>query len=158
MDYAFLDTNPVFQILISAVLGAFIGLERELARKDASLRTFSLICIGSCMFAIMSAYSARGIPNAEPSRIAAHILPGIGFIGAGAIFKSSTGVSGLTTAALIWVTAGIGMAVGFNRIDIAIGGTCTALVVIFMLQLVHALIRAVRPGHYPEDSSSDVDD
>lgn len=131
-------------IFIAAFLGALIGLERELAGKDPSLRTFTMISMGSCIFSIISQLNVQTNPAADPSRIAAQIVSGIGFIGAGAIFRSTRGVSGLTTAALMWVTAGIGMAVGFDRIDLALSGTLIALFMNLVLQLVHRLIRALR--------------
>ena len=133
------------ELAIAAGLGALIGLERELAGKDPSIRTFTLISIGSCLFSLMSVYSAYGIPNAEPSRIAAQIVPGIGFLGAGAIFRSPRGVSGLTTAALMWVTAAIGMAVGFGQINMATAATVLALALTISFKFLHRLIRYFRP-------------
>lgn len=133
--------TPITQKLVmAAFIGALIGLERELAGKDPSLRTFALICLGSCIFSIISIHSALGVPNAEPSRIAAQILPGIGFLGAGTIFRSRRGISGLTTAALMWVTAGLGMCVGFDREDVAVQGTVIALLITLSLRAVHWII------------------
>lgn len=131
-------------IFIAAILGALIGLERELAGKDPSLRTFTMICMGSCIFSMISQFNVQITPTADPSRIAAQIVSGIGFIGAGAIFRSTRGVAGLTTAALMWVTAAIGMAVGFDRVDLALSGTLVALFMNLVLQLVHRLIRTLR--------------
>lgn len=132
-------------ILISAALGALIGLERELSGKDPSLRTFALICVGSCLFSIVSELVTIGAPEADPGRIAAQIVPGIGFLGAGAIFRSQRGISGLTTAALMWVTAAIGMAVGFGQVNLAVSATSVALLVTFGLKMVHRIIRRFRP-------------
>lgn len=140
-DYTFLINH---QLLIAAGLGALIGFERELSGKDPSLRTFALICLGSCVFSMLSRFSADGIANAEPSRIAAQILPGIGFIGAGAIFKSQRGIAGLTTAALMWVTAAIGMAVGWEKYEWAVSTTITALAITILLKLVHKIVRIFR--------------
>lgn len=135
--------NP--HIFVSAVLGAVIGLEREIRGKDPSLRTFSYICMGSCLFCMVSRYSVIGSPVGDPSRIAAQILTGIGFLGAGAIFRSPRGVTGLTTAALMWVTAGIGMAVGFDHFALATVATLNALLVSFALNLIHEVVHYFRP-------------
>ena len=117
MQLIFNSSN--IQLFIAAFLGALIGVERELAGKDPSIRTFSLIALGSCLFAILSLETFNEYHIGDPGRIAAQIIPGIGFLGAGTIFRGNYGVSGFTTAALMWVTAGVGMAVGFNRTDLA---------------------------------------
>lgn len=127
-------------LLLAALLGALIGVEREIAGKDPSIRTFSLISMGSCMFAILSLETLADFGVGDPARIAAQIIPGIGFIGAGTIFRSKYGVSGFTTAALMWVTAGIGMAVGLRRVDLAVSCTITALFLTLSLRMVHRLI------------------
>jgi putative Mg2+ transporter-C (MgtC) family protein len=128
-------------LLVAAMLGALIGVEREIAGKDPSIRTFALISMGSCMFAILSLEPLTVFGVGDPGRIAAQIIPGIGFIGAGTIFRSKHGVSGFTTAALMWVTAGIGMAVGLKRADLAVSGTITGLFLTLSLRLVHQAIR-----------------
>lgn len=132
-------------LLLAALLGVLIGIERELAGKDPSIRTFSLISMGSCLFAMLSWESLNEFGVGDPSRIAAQIIPGIGFIGAGTIFRSKHGVSGFTTAALMWVTAGIGMAVGLKRADLAISATVFALILTLSLRLVHRMVRRVKP-------------
>jgi putative Mg2+ transporter-C (MgtC) family protein len=143
--------NPInVDLLIAAILGALIGFERELAGKDPSLRTFSLISMGSCMFSLISLHSHSNLHGVEPSRIAAQIVSGIGFLGAGAIFRSKGGVSGLTTAALMWVTAAIGMAVAFGRTDVAVAGTVIALAITMTFRVVHALLRKLRSEGLPE--------
>lgn len=142
------------QLLIAAGLGAVIGIEREIAGKDPSIRTFSLISLGSCIFAILSWEVVQSYHFGDPGRIAAQIVPGIGFIGAGTIFRSKYGVSGFTTAALMWVTAGIGMAAGFNRNDLATSATIIAVVLTFSLRILHRIIRRYRPeepGHHRDD-------
>jgi putative Mg2+ transporter-C (MgtC) family protein len=139
-------------LLLSAVLGVLIGIEREIAGKDPSIRTFSLISMGSCLFAMLSWESLSEFGIGDPSRIAAQIIPGIGFIGAGTIFRSKQGVSGFTTAALMWVTAGIGMAVGLKRSDLAISATLFALFLTLSLRLVHKVVRRARPERVREVS------
>ncbi|HEY4681956.1 MAG TPA: MgtC/SapB family protein [Candidatus Acidoferrales bacterium] len=99
------------RILLAAFLGGIIGLEREIRRKPAGLRTNMFICVGSALFTILSAELAK-IFGGEPVRIAAQLIPGIGFIGAGSILHARGSVVGLTTAATIFVIASIGMAVG----------------------------------------------
>jgi putative Mg2+ transporter-C (MgtC) family protein len=138
------NTNIFIDLLTAALLGALIGFERELAGKDPSLRTFSLICLGSCMFSIISAHTSQGINVADPTRIAAQVVSGIGFLGAGAIFRSHNGVTGLTTAALMWVTAAIGMCVGFGRQDVAITGTFIALGIIMFFRFIHIILKKLR--------------
>ena len=127
-------------LLISAGLGVSIGVERELAGKDPGIRTFTLISLGSCLFTMLSVSSAMGIPNAEPSRIAAQIIPGIGFLGAGAIFRSHQRVGGLTTAALMWVTAAIGMAVGFDQLALAVQATFITVALVLLLNGVRKVL------------------
>ncbi len=99
------------RLLLAAFLGGIIGLEREIRRKPAGLRTNMFICVGSALFTILSAELAK-IFGGEPVRIAAQLIPGIGFIGAGSILHARGSVVGLTTAATIFVIASIGMAVG----------------------------------------------
>lgn len=123
--------TPVTQkLLLSTCLGLLLGLEREISRKAPGIRTFTVICLGSTIFSIISIDSALGVPGAEPSRIAAQIVPGIGFLGAGAIFRSKFGVAGLTTAALMWITAAIGMAVGFGDTHLAVVATILTLLIV----------------------------
>ena len=98
----------VIRIIVSVLAGAVIGAEREYRSKSAGFRTLILICMGSCLFTILSTF----INTTEPERIAVGIVSGIGFLGAGVIFKSDNKVTGLTTAATIWITAAVGMAVG----------------------------------------------
>jgi putative Mg2+ transporter-C (MgtC) family protein len=142
MDFLNFMYEPVTANLITAAcLGSLLGLEREIARKDPSFRTFMLICVGSCTFSLMSYHTAMNyeIVRADPGRIAAQIVVGIGFLGAGTIFRSRERVVGLTTAALMWVCAAIGMAVGFDRFDIAYKATAIVLVFMVVLSYVHKL-------------------
>jgi putative Mg2+ transporter-C (MgtC) family protein len=131
-------------LLLAAGLGTLVGLERELSGKDPGLRTFALIALGSCAFSLISRQPFIETGIGDPTRVAAQIVSGIGFLGAGAIFRGSRRVSGLTTAALMWVTAGIGMAVGFDCQDLAISTTVIALVITLALRLVRFLIFMIR--------------
>lgn len=119
----------VISLLAAAVLGGVIGLERELRGKAAGLRTNILICLGSCIFTIIS----TGLCGSDPGRIAAQIVAGIGFLGAGAIIHSGIGIHGLTTAAGIWVVASIGMACGAGFYFLAVSATALTLIVLLLL-------------------------
>lgn len=118
---------------LAVLLGGAIGLERELSEKPAGLRTNILICLGAALFSELSVHftlwGSSGTP-ADPSRIASQIVSGIGFLGAGAIIQSRANVTGLTTAATIWVVAAIGMAVGSGAMAPAIWGTVLILLVL----------------------------
>ena len=146
-------TPSTFQLGVAAFLGMLIGLEREVAGKDPSIRTFSLIATGSCLFALLSLETFNEYNIGDPSRVAAQIIPGIGFLGAGTIFRSKFGVSGFTTAALMWVTAGIGMAVGLGRIDLATSATIIALFLTLSLRLVHGFVHKYRKAHNHNDQA-----
>lgn len=129
-----LTLQVFFQILLAAVLGMMIGAEREHRHKSAGLRTYTLVAIGSALFTILSLQVVGvGTPSYDPSRIASQIVVGIGFIGAGMIILRENKVEGLTTAAGIWTTAAIGMAVGFGFYLIAIFVSLLILAVLIAL-------------------------
>ncbi len=112
----------LLMILLSVVLGFLIGLERKRRAKEAGVRTHTIVCFGACLLMIVSKYGFAG-SDADVSRVAAQIVSGIGFIGAGMIVYRKNAVHGLTTAAGVWATAGIGMACGAELYFVAIGGT-----------------------------------
>ena len=123
----------ILRLLLAAVLGAGIGYQRERANKPAGLRTHSLICLGSALFTVVSIYGFTD--GVDPSRVAAAVATGIGFIGAGVIFRGMRGdrvVMGLTTAASVWVTAAIGLAAGVGMYLIA---TIIAVVTVLVLMI-----------------------
>ena len=110
-----LEKNMLLDILLAMVLGFAIGFERELTNKWAGLRTHMLVCMGSCIFTLLSIHAFPVFahsPQADPARIAAQVLTGIGFIGGGTVLKHGSAIYGLTTAAALWITASIGMACG----------------------------------------------
>lgn len=113
----------IFKILISGVLGGVVGYEREYTEKPAGLRTLMLVAVGSTAFTIVSVQLAGGQDYADMTRIAAGVVSGIGFLGAGAIIRERGSVEGVTTAAAIWVTAAIGLLVGAGQIIEAIIAT-----------------------------------
>ena len=123
------DVVIVLRILLAAVLGAIIGYQREKAGKEAGLRTNILICSGSALFTVVSIH---GFTGSDPSRVAAGVVTGIGFIGAGVILHRTGGaVVGLTTAATIWAVAGIGLAAGTGLYVVSL--VATAVVTIALL-------------------------
>ena len=125
------------KLLISFMLGALIGMERQFRRRDAGMRTFTLICMGSTAAMLVSIWIPQinpNFPNGDPGRIAAQVLSGIGFFGAGAIIQSNGSVHGLTTAACIWVMAVIGLAVGAGMYVPAIIATLLTLFILFSLE------------------------
>ena len=124
------------RLLVAAVLGAVLGLEREYRRKPAGLRTNILIAIGSALFTIVSI--ALGNAAGSPDRVAAQIVTGIGFLGGGAILRSGMDVHGMTTAAAIWVNAAIGMAAGAGELGLATATTTLTLVVLVVLPPIEA--------------------
>lgn len=109
----------ILRLLLAVVLGAGIGYQREHMQKPAGLRTHILICLGSALFTVVSLYGFTG--SVDPSRVAAGVVTGIGFLGAGVIFRSMKGdvVVGLTTAASVWTTAAIGIACGVGMYLVA---------------------------------------
>ncbi len=128
--------NELLLIFISVILGLFIGAEREYQNKSAGLRTFILVCFGSCLFTILSI--KIGVQN--PDRLAANIITGIGFLGAGVIFKSGNKIDGITTATTIWGTASIGMAVGSGYVYLSILGTVLVLLILSSLTYLQNII------------------
>ncbi|MGA9593558.1 MAG: MgtC/SapB family protein [Candidatus Acidiferrales bacterium] len=120
------------RLVLAALLGGVVGLERELRHKPAGLRTNILICFGAAIFTIIS-YLMAGDVGGDHTRIAAQIIPGIGFIGAGVVMRERAGVTGITSAATIFVIASIGMAVGAGFAAIAIFATCLLLVALILL-------------------------
>src|SRR5215475_12064782 len=112
ISMADLLSKTMVRLTLAAILGGIIGLERELKRKPAGLRTNIFICFGAAMFTILSSELAKDFGIGDRTRIAAQIIPGIGFIGAGSILHDKGGVSGLTTAATLFVVASVGMACG----------------------------------------------
>lgn len=122
------------RLALAAGLGGAIGLEREYRSKPAGLRTNMLIGLGSALFAILSI--ELGTVAGSPDRIAAGVVTGIGFLGAGAILRSGQSVRGLTTAATIWVNSAIGMATGLGLYNVAAGGATLTLVVLAILPLM----------------------
>jgi putative Mg2+ transporter-C (MgtC) family protein len=124
--------SDIAHILFSLLIGAVIGAEREYRSKSAGLRTMMLVSVGSCIFTLLSIHI--GSPN-NADRIAANIITGIGFLGAGVIFKDDDKVTGITTATAIWSVAALGMAAGAGYIEIA--GIATLIILIILIGLIY---------------------
>ncbi|MGK0367667.1 MAG: putative Mg2+ transporter-C (MgtC) family protein [Thermoproteota archaeon] len=129
-------------VIMSTLLGGLVGFEREIKLKAAGIKTNMLICLGSCMYTAISLlnYDAQLASN-DPNRVAAQIVSGIGFLGAGAIIQSKGGVTGLTTAATIWVVAAIGVVIGMGYPLTATIFTITVLVVLRIVEPFYRLFQ-----------------
>lgn len=130
----------VSRLLLATALGGLIGLERELHGQAAGLRTHIIVCLGSTLIMMVSIEVGRMYGNADPSRIAAQVVTGMGFLGAGAIMRFGTTVKGLTTAACLWTVAGIGLAVGLGLWLPAVLVTVLVFVSIFVLDKLEKMI------------------
>ena len=124
------NSEIILRLLVALLFGGVIGLERQYHDKPAGFATNTLICLGSAVFAMMSIFSAYYL-GGDPARIAAQIVAGVGFLGAGSILRDGNKISGLTTAAGIWLVAAVGMAVGYG--EYFIGAVATACVLVLQL-------------------------
>jgi putative Mg2+ transporter-C (MgtC) family protein len=146
-----------FRIVLAAALGASVGLERELREREAGLRTHLLVSLGAALFTLVSAYgwTEWSFSNAEgivfdPTRIAAQIVTGVGFLGAGAIIRHGLTVRGLTTAATLWAVAAIGMAVGAGYYSAAVLTTAAVILTLWPLRLLaYRIFTRLRPEERP---------
>ncbi len=129
-----MDTHILLKIILAALLGGIIGLEREASHKGAGFRTNTLIAIGSALFTALSIELARGVAGADPGRVAAQIVTGVGFIGAGAIIQARFAVHGLTTAATIWTVSAIGFTIGVGRYFLAFMVTACVMVILILFR------------------------
>jgi len=145
--------GDIFSIVLAVVLGAAIGIEREFSGKAAGLRTNILICLGAAVFTIISKRMAGG--DDSLTRIAAQIVTGVGFLGAGAIIQDRGGVHGLTTAATIWFVASLGMACGAGFYELAVILTLLAIFVLIGLRQMQKPLRRYITKHEPKDASDE---
>lgn len=147
----FFDAELWAKLLLALACGAAIGMERQIREKPAGARTNMLICVGSTLITMVSihvalSYAERGINLADPGRIAAQIVSGVGFIGAGTIIQARGAVHGLTTAATIWVMAGIGLAIGSGFYAPAVATTILILLILWALRWLSRNV--VRPRKF----------
>ena len=145
----------LLRVALAALLGGAIGIEREIREREAGLRTHLLVSVGSALFTLVSAFGFRdflmhggSVVRADPTRIAAQIVTGIGFLGAGAIIRQGLSVRGLTTAATLWVVAAIGMAVGAGYYAAAV---ITTALVLFSLWPLRIYAHRVLSRFHPEE-------
>ncbi len=137
-----LDYSMFLRIFCAILLGFCIGLEREMTNKYAGLRTNILVCLGACLFTIISIYgfpevsvSGDELGTRDTARVAAQVLTGIGFIGGGTVLRHGANVFGLTTAATLWISAAIGMACGAGMFSIAIAGTVLSIITLVSVRV-----------------------
>lgn len=132
-----IDLTEVITVLISILCGSLLGIEREYHNKSAGFRTMILICLGSTLFTMVS--QKMGVSGSD-DRIAANIITGIGFIGAGVIFKNNSSVTGLTTASVIWISAAIGMIIGIKEYQLGLILTMFVLLILSLFVYVETII------------------
>jgi putative Mg2+ transporter-C (MgtC) family protein len=143
----------LLRLALAALLGGLIGFERELREREAGLRTHLLVSLGSALFTIVGAYgfhafldSGANVVRADPTRIAAQIVTGIGFLGAGAIIRQGLSVRGLTTAATLWVVAAVGLAAGAGYYGAAVSTTALVLLALWPLRIIaYRILTRFRP-------------
>ena len=155
IENIWIDLVIIFRILLAIVLAFIPGMERELTGKFAGLRTHILVCVGACVFTILSLYGfqfsihTQGVMvQDDPARIAAQVITGIGFIGAGTVMRHGSNVSGITTAATLWVCAAIGMSCGCGQYVTAIVASCATLVVLISIRALEKNVLAKRKISY----------
>ena len=145
--------EALLRLALAALLGGAVGIERELREREAGLRTHLLVALGSALFTIVSAYgfhaflqSGASVVRADPTRIAAQIVTGIGFLGAGAIIRQGLSIRGLTTAATLWVVAAIGMASGAGYYGPAVATTVLTILALWPLRLIaYRMVERIKP-------------
>ncbi len=136
-----LATEDIWKLLLALVLGGLIGLEREYRDKAAGFRTIIFICVGAALYTIFSSIIAG---DKDPGRVAANVVTGVGFLGAGVLLRDGGRVIGLTTAAIIWLTAAIGMGVGAGQYTLAIIAAAIMMVVLWFFPYIERLIDRLR--------------
>lgn len=133
--------DAILRIAAAAGLAGIIGLEREIAQKEAGLRTHMLVGLGAGVFAYLGIEAFPSGPGTDPARVAAQIVTGIGFLGAGAIVRYGPSVQGLTTAAGLWTAAAVGLAAGMAEYELAVIATGVALIVLYLVGVTQWLLR-----------------
>lgn len=143
------DLEAITRLTVAMILGCIIGLERYVDGKTAGMRTLGLVALGSALFVTSSI--GFGVGSFDPSRVAAQVVVGVGFLGAGIVLQTRRGPQNLTTAAAVWVTAAIGMAAGIGWWATAIGGTVLAFIALRILEPLEKkyIPRKEPPEHEP---------
>jgi putative Mg2+ transporter-C (MgtC) family protein len=150
MDQMFIireiDYITIGRVFLAFILGGLVGFERERVQRPAGLRTHMLVAAGSACFTVASIYGFQGLgANSDPARLAAQIITGIGFLGAGAIFRTGDTVRGITTASSIWVTASIGILIGAGMIYLALFTTVMTWFVLYVVKGLETRLERRRP-------------
>jgi putative Mg2+ transporter-C (MgtC) family protein len=142
--------DNIIQVVVAALLGGLIGLEREARGREAGFRTNILIAIGACLFTILSVegFPLQDSAARDSARVAAQIVSGVGFLGAGALFQTRNQIKGMTTAATIWLVAAIGMTVGVRAYGLAI---FTSVLTFVVLSLLRPISKTV--GHWKKEEA-----
>ena len=138
------DQEMAFRLILAMILGGLIGLERETHKKAAGFRTHALVSLGSALVMLVSIdmyHAYQGVAGVDPTRIAAQVVSGIGFLGGGAIIRFPRGISGLTTAASLWISASIGLAAGAGFWKPAVLSTGLVLIILFLFGQLGILLR-----------------
>ena len=137
------------KLILAMICGGAIGLERELSRKPAGLRTNVLICFGAALYMIVSRHISGGAAYTDPARLAAQVVAGIGFLGAGVILQSRGSITGLTTAATIFVVGAVGISIGEGLFPLALFSTVLVFLVLVVLRRVERIVlKRARLFHY----------
>jgi putative Mg2+ transporter-C (MgtC) family protein len=163
MDQVFvirdIDYITIGRVFLAFVLGGLVGFERERTQRPAGLRTHMLVAAGAACFTVASIYGFQGLgANSDPARLAAQIITGIGFLGAGAIFRTGDTVKGLTTASSIWITASIGILIGAGMIYLAIFTTAMTWFVLYVLKGLEIRLERKRSVvRFGDQSNNDSD-
>lgn len=160
MEYDFTqyhwDWEDIIKVLLSLGAGFFLGFEREWKDKAAGFKTISIICLGSTLFTILSYKMGLG-ESEDATRIASYVVSGIGFLGAGVIFKEGNSVSGLTTASIIWISAAIGMSIGFGQYITAGLFLLACFIIITAGSLLNYVIKTVSKNLVMKIDTLDID-
>ncbi len=152
------EISLFLQLLIAMILGMSLGAERAIAGKTAGMRTYALVSLGACLFIIISTVVAQtliGITNVDPLRVMSGIITGVGFIGAGLIIVRESSVRGITTAAGLWVAAGVGVATGYKLYILA---TFTTILTLFVFSILWFVESRLKFFSYDGNHTRVVDD
>lgn len=149
-------SDIIIRLFLAVVFGMLIGAERLLVHKEAGMKTHALVAMGSALFIIISEiivvrYAKLGIIGLDPIRMATQIVVGIGFLGAGSIILQGSRLRGLTTAGGLWVTAGIGMAVGFGLLGLATIATFFILLILIIMNVIEKPLRKISNKNFREE-------
>jgi putative Mg2+ transporter-C (MgtC) family protein len=149
--YFDIDWMQIGKLALAMLFGAIIGVERDIHGRAAGMRTHMLVCAGACLFTIASIAMTSG----DPGRIAAQIVAGIGFLGAGAILKSGFTVRGLTTAACMWLSSAVGITCGMGNVVPAVIATCATLLILLVCKRIENKLTRLSAFHLEVESSED---